>query len=117
MPTPTSGVLCAPPRGEMVRICAGNPGRRPEMRWQVFWETLKLAPSYTKAFSSPEHLDVRRTSLYSVTGLEGVVAKRRDKPYRSSPTAEWVKIKNPGAPAATRIMEWRVRTIDRSKNG
>ncbi len=39
-------------------------------------------------------------------GLEGIVAKRRDKPYRSGRTAEWVKIKNPNAPAATRIMEW-----------
>ena len=38
-------------------------------------------------------------------GLEGIVAKRRDKPYRSGRTAEWVKIKNPNAPAATR-MEW-----------
>ena len=38
-------------------------------------------------------------------GLEGIVAKRRDKPYRSGRTAEWVKIKNPNASAATR-MEW-----------
>jgi hypothetical protein len=26
-------------------------------------------------------------------GLEGIVAKRRDKPYRSGRTAEWVKVK------------------------
>jgi bifunctional non-homologous end joining protein LigD len=38
-------------------------------------------------------------------GLEGIVAKRRDKPYRCGRTAEWVKIKNPNAPAATRVME------------
>jgi bifunctional non-homologous end joining protein LigD len=34
-------------------------------------------------------------------GLEGIVAKRRDKPYRSGRTADWVKIKNPNAPNAT----------------
>ena len=38
-------------------------------------------------------------------GLEGIVAKRRDKPYCSGRTAEWVKIKNPNAAAATRIVE------------
>jgi bifunctional non-homologous end joining protein LigD len=39
-------------------------------------------------------------------GLEGIVAKRRDRPYRSGRCADWVKVKNPDAPAATRIMEW-----------
>jgi bifunctional non-homologous end joining protein LigD len=39
-------------------------------------------------------------------GLEGIVAKRRDRPYRSGRSPGWVKIKNPDAPAATRIMEW-----------
>jgi bifunctional non-homologous end joining protein LigD len=39
-------------------------------------------------------------------GLEGIVAKRRDRPYRSGRSPDWVKIKNPMAPAATRIMEW-----------
>jgi bifunctional non-homologous end joining protein LigD len=39
-------------------------------------------------------------------GAEGIVAKRRDRPYRSGRCADWVKVKNPAAPAATRIMEW-----------
>jgi bifunctional non-homologous end joining protein LigD len=39
-------------------------------------------------------------------GLEGIVAKRRDRPYRSGRSPDWVKVKNPDAPAATRIMEW-----------
>jgi bifunctional non-homologous end joining protein LigD len=33
-------------------------------------------------------------------GLEGIVAKRRDKPYRSGRSADWIKVKNPDAPAA-----------------
>jgi len=39
-------------------------------------------------------------------GLEGIVAKRRDRPYRSGRRAGWIKVKNPQAPASTRIMEW-----------
>jgi bifunctional non-homologous end joining protein LigD len=39
-------------------------------------------------------------------GLEGIVAKRRDRPYRSGRSPDWIEIKNPDAPAATRIMEW-----------
>jgi bifunctional non-homologous end joining protein LigD len=38
-------------------------------------------------------------------GLEGIVAKRRDKPYRSGRSPDWVKIKNPDAPAAMRLIE------------
>jgi bifunctional non-homologous end joining protein LigD len=38
-------------------------------------------------------------------GLEGIVAKRRDRPYRSGRCADWVKVKNPHAPAATRVIE------------
>jgi bifunctional non-homologous end joining protein LigD len=37
--------------------------------------------------------------------VEGIVAKRRDRPYRSGRTTEWVKIKNPDAPAAIRLIE------------
>jgi hypothetical protein len=39
-------------------------------------------------------------------GLEGIVAKRRDLPYCSGRSADWIKIKNPEAPAATRVIEW-----------
>ena len=38
-------------------------------------------------------------------GLEGIVAKRRDKPYRSGRSPDWVKVKNPAAPAARRLIE------------
>jgi bifunctional non-homologous end joining protein LigD len=39
-------------------------------------------------------------------GLEGIVAKRRDRPYRSGRSPDWIKVKNPEAPAAMRIIEW-----------
>ena len=35
-------------------------------------------------------------------GLEGIVSKKLDAPYRSGLSKTWIKIKNPEAPAATR---------------
>jgi hypothetical protein len=32
-------------------------------------------------------------------------SKRRDKPYRSGRSPDWIKVKNPDAPAATRLIE------------
>jgi ATP-dependent DNA ligase len=37
--------------------------------------------------------------------LEGIVSKRVDRPYRSGRSPDWVKIKNPNAPAASRVIE------------
>jgi bifunctional non-homologous end joining protein LigD len=38
-------------------------------------------------------------------GLEGIVSKRRDAPYRSGRSPHWIKVKNPDAPAVKRIAE------------
>ena len=43
-----------------------------------------------------------------VMGLEGIVAKRRNKPYRSGRSPDWVKIKNPEHPAIARAEPWHV---------
>jgi bifunctional non-homologous end joining protein LigD len=42
-------------------------------------------------------------------GLEGIVSKRTDAPYRSGPSRSWVKTKNPQSAAARREreQEWR----------
>ena len=42
-------------------------------------------------------------------GLEGVVSKRTDAPYRSDPSKTWVKSKNPASEAVRREREeeWR----------
>jgi bifunctional non-homologous end joining protein LigD len=55
-----------------------------------------------------EHLDGDGALAFAHAcklGLEGIVAKRRDRPYRSGRTADWIKVKNPAAPAATRLIE------------
>jgi bifunctional non-homologous end joining protein LigD len=38
-------------------------------------------------------------------GLEGVVSKRRDKPYQPGRSKTWLKIKNPASAAARRLEE------------
>jgi ATP-dependent DNA ligase len=38
-------------------------------------------------------------------GLEGIVSKRKDSPYRSGRCPDWLKMKNPDAPAVTREAE------------
>jgi len=38
-------------------------------------------------------------------GLEGIVSKRIDAPYRSGRARSWIKVKNPKAPAATRAQD------------
>jgi hypothetical protein len=48
---------------------------------------------------------VNAASGLSPALLEGIVAKRRDRPYRSGRSADWIKMKNPDAPAATSLIE------------
>jgi bifunctional non-homologous end joining protein LigD len=38
-------------------------------------------------------------------GLEGIVSKRLDAPYRSGRSTDWVKTKNPASPAVQRLLE------------
>jgi ATP-dependent DNA ligase len=38
-------------------------------------------------------------------GLEGIVSKKLNAPYKSGPSKVWLKIKNPKAPAATRATD------------
>ena len=56
-----------------------------------------------------EHLDMTDGNMIfhhaCAMGLEGIVAKRRDRPYRSGRSPDWIKVKNPNAPAAIRLIE------------
>jgi bifunctional non-homologous end joining protein LigD len=38
-------------------------------------------------------------------GLEGIVSKRLSAPYRSGPSRDWLKVKNPESPAMIRARE------------
>jgi len=55
-----------------------------------------------------EHAEGHGERLFDAVcklSLEGIVSKRLDAPYRSGPSKNWIKIKNPKAPAATRAMD------------
>jgi bifunctional non-homologous end joining protein LigD len=53
-----------------------------------------------------EHIEARDgTTIFGhacAMGLEGIVAKRRDRPYKSGRSPDWIKIKNPEHPARAR---------------
>jgi ATP-dependent DNA ligase len=38
-------------------------------------------------------------------GLEGIVSKRRDRPYQAGRSKDWIKVKNRTHPAMDRVME------------
>ena len=55
-----------------------------------------------------EHAEGHGDKLFEAVcklGLGGIVSKKLNVPYRSGPSKSWIKVKNPKAPAATRILE------------
>jgi bifunctional non-homologous end joining protein LigD len=78
--------------------------------WHVRRTTLRsLIKRAGAGIRLSEHLDGDGAAAFQHAcrmGLEGIVAKRRDRPYRSGRSPDWIKVKNPHAPAANRIMEW-----------
>jgi bifunctional non-homologous end joining protein LigD len=77
--------------------------------WHVRRATLRsLLRRGSRGIRFSEHLDGDGALAFHhacAMGLEGIVAKRRDRPYRSGRSPDWIKIKNPDAPAATRLIE------------
>lgn len=78
--------------------------------WEARRETLaRLLRTPGNGIRLSEHLDGANGDQVfrhaCKLGLEGIVAKRWDRPYKSGRSADWIKVKNPSAPAATRIME------------
>jgi len=55
-----------------------------------------------------EHAEGHGDKLFAAAcelGLEGIVSKKLDAPYRSGRSRTWIKVKNPKAPAATRAVD------------
>ena len=55
-----------------------------------------------------EHLEGDGPTVFAHAckmGLEGIVSKRKDSPYRSGRSPHWLKMKNPAAPAVKREAE------------
>jgi bifunctional non-homologous end joining protein LigD len=47
--------------------------------------------------------------MHASFGLEGLVSKRRDRPYQAGRSTHWMKVKNRKPPAMSRVMESVVR--------
>ena len=61
---------------------------------------------YGRGIQYVEHAEGHGDRLFAAAcklGLEGIVSKKLDAPYRSGPAKSWIKIKNPKAPAAIRL--------------
>lgn len=55
-----------------------------------------------------EHIEGDGAAIYMnacLLGHEGIVAKRRDRPYESGRSRQWLKIKNPNSPAMQRVRD------------
>jgi bifunctional non-homologous end joining protein LigD len=55
-----------------------------------------------------EHAEGHGDRLFAAAcklGLEGIVSKKLNAPYRSGSSRTWIKVKNPHAPAATRAID------------
>jgi bifunctional non-homologous end joining protein LigD len=55
-----------------------------------------------------EHLEGDGPTVFAHAckmGLEGIVSKRKDSMYRSGRSSDWLKMKNPAAPAVKREEE------------
>jgi bifunctional non-homologous end joining protein LigD len=77
--------------------------------WEERRRALVRVLRYHKGVALSEHVDGAHGSAFFRAavekGLEGIVSKRRYSAYRSGRCADWVKVKNTGAPAATRVIE------------
>jgi ATP-dependent DNA ligase len=55
-----------------------------------------------------EHIEGDGAAIFAHAcklGLEGIVSKHREHPYRSRPSRAWLKIKNPDAPGVLRFKD------------
>jgi bifunctional non-homologous end joining protein LigD len=55
-----------------------------------------------------EHVEGDGAEMFAAAcklGLEGIVSKKLDAPYRSGPSKSWIKVKNQKAAAATRVID------------
>jgi len=66
-----------------------------------------------------EHMDAangeRMFRHACALGLEGIVSKRLDKPYKSGRCSSWVKVKNPGYERRTTSMPQRGASLVRNR--
>ena len=86
------------------------------MRWQPIEDRKaalkKLINNKHPGIAFNKHFDVEGSVVLHHAcklGCEGIVSKRLGSPYRFGRTSDWIKVKNPAAPAVKREAEedWR----------
>jgi bifunctional non-homologous end joining protein LigD len=68
----------------------------------------KLLRSDRSGIQYVEHADGHGDKMFAAVcalGLEGIISKKLDAPYRSGPSQAWIKVKNPKALAAARVLD------------
>jgi hypothetical protein len=71
-------------------------------RFEVCWPKLSLG-------LRNEHLEGDGPTVFAHVcklGLEGIVSKRKDSPYRLGRSPHWLKMKSPAAPTVKREADW-----------
>jgi ATP-dependent DNA ligase len=61
--------------------------------------------SASSSAPTPTKTALQSSSRLAAWGWEGIVSKRLSAPYRSGPSRDWLKIKNPDSPAMVRHRE------------
>jgi bifunctional non-homologous end joining protein LigD len=69
---------------------------------------LALSKLLLRSLDGIQYVEHAETGCFAADcklGLEGIVSKKLNAPYRSGPSRTWIKVKNPKAPAATRTID------------
>jgi ATP-dependent DNA ligase len=85
----------------MARICDVGRMWNARRRCGSFWR-------HGRGIQYVEHAEGHGDRLFAAAcslGLEGIVSKKLDAPYRSGPSKIWIKIKNQKESAATRVVD------------
>jgi len=88
--------------GERFFVTANTVPKSPPLNWQTGDSANRRGIQYV------EHTEGDGGEMFGAVcklGLEGIVSKRLDAPYRSGPSRTWIKVKNPKAPAGTRAID------------
>jgi ATP-dependent DNA ligase len=83
-------------------ICAVIRSRSARPRSPLSW------PKAGPGIRFNEHIEGDGPTVFAHAckmGLEGIVSKRKDSAYRSGPSPDWLKMKNPEASAVKREAE------------
>jgi ATP-dependent DNA ligase len=98
---------------DLIALDGGDLRREPlEVRKATLASVLARAARGLRLNEHIEHEDGGTVFRHACKmGLEGIVSKRKDSPYRSGRSPDWLKMKNPAAPAVKREAEedWGVQ--------